>query len=82
MSQGNVIKPKNLPEQIRKERGSLQMSQGLSLKNLALVEKSLINDVIGETNGNLKKAADILGISRGTLYSKMKKFGIRKSQKQ
>ena len=80
--QWNVIKPEDLPEQIRKECSSLQMSQRLSLKNLALVEKRLINGVIGETSGNIKKAADILGISRGTLYSKMKKFGIRKSQKQ
>jgi two-component system NtrC family response regulator/two-component system response regulator HydG len=35
---------------------------------------------LGETNWNLKQAARELDIARGTLYSKMKKYGIERPE--
>ncbi|MCK4418790.1 sigma-54-dependent Fis family transcriptional regulator, partial [Candidatus Aerophobetes bacterium] len=47
-------------------------------KSLRKVEKSLIANVLEETKWNLSKAAQILEISRTTLYSKIKKHGLAK----
>lgn len=39
-------------------------------------EKEVINRAIGYTNNNISKAADLLGVTRPTLYSLMHKYGI------
>ncbi len=41
-------------------------------------EAALIQKAIQETNWNLKKAAGRLEIARGTLYSKMRKYNIKR----
>lgn len=43
---------------------------------LAAVERPLIESVLNRTVGNQLKAAEILGINRNTLHSKIKKLGI------
>ena len=49
-----------------------------NLYNLVLdeVEEPLLKAVLDYTKGNQSKAAIILGLSRGTLRKKMKKFGL------
>lgn len=42
------------------------------------IEKELIMKILQETNGNKSEAATRLGISRVTLYTKIKKYGIWK----
>lgn len=44
---------------------------------LATVEKPLIENVLIRTKGNKSKAAQILGINRNTLHSKIKKLGVK-----
>ncbi|UZW67096.1 hypothetical protein OC195_04900 [Priestia flexa] len=39
-------------------------------------EKQLIQDTLKRTYGNKSAAADLLGISRGTLYNKIKEYGL------
>ena len=43
---------------------------------ISKVEKPLIENVLNKTMGNKRKTAQILGISRNTLYSKIKRLGI------
>lgn len=52
----------------------------LELKDhsLANAEATLIQEVLQETDWNLKRAARRLKIARGTLYSKIKKHNIRR----
>ena len=52
----------------------------LSSTSLPLAEASLIRKVLEETNWNLKQTALELDIARGTLYSKMKKYGIERPE--
>jgi DNA-binding NtrC family response regulator len=44
------------------------------LKSLGEVERQYIERVLAETQGNKAKAASILGISRETLYQKLKQY--------
>ncbi|WP_010649809.1 sigma-54 interaction domain-containing protein [Oceanobacillus massiliensis] len=41
-----------------------------------IIEKQLIEKILNQTNGNKSETAKRLGISRVTLYNKMKKYGI------
>lgn len=45
-------------------------------KNLKEVEKNHILDILTQTRGNYSEAARILGISRMTLYNKVKAYGL------
>ena len=58
----------------------LARDKGISLpsKSLWEVESYLIKSVLEETGWNLKKAAQILRISRTTLYSKINKHKIQR----
>ena len=40
-------------------------------------EKGAVLRVLGRVNGNLSKAAELLGVSRPTLYDLMERFGLR-----
>jgi DNA-binding NtrC family response regulator len=54
-------------------RALLTDSQSL---NLADREKAALMAALDQCNGNKKKAAELLGIHRPTLYTKLKKFGL------
>ena len=45
---------------------------------IAQVEKPLLEIVMGETRGNITKAAQVLGINRATLRTKLHKYGLGK----
>jgi DNA-binding NtrC family response regulator len=50
----------------------------VSLENMSLdeVEKILIGKALRRFNGNVSKAAEILGLSRGALYRRLEKHGL------
>ncbi|MBW2107678.1 MAG: sigma 54-interacting transcriptional regulator [Deltaproteobacteria bacterium] len=58
-----------LPDRVRSRAGMNEYA-------LAENEKNLIVRVMRECNGNKHAAARLLHISRGTLYSKLKKYGL------
>ncbi len=72
LGDGKKITPSDLPRHIGKTRGQKMLFR---LKTLAEVEKRYIQRVLEETEGNKAKAANILGISRETLYQKLKQYG-------
>jgi DNA-binding NtrC family response regulator len=51
-------------------------SSGRSRSYLAEVEKRAIRDVLETEAFNISRAADTLGITRATLYRKIKKYGL------
>lgn len=71
LAHGDEIRPEHLPREIRLHKG---LDAGLlSLEEL---EAAHIRRVIQAVGGNLKKAAEVLGISRSTLYDKIERYGI------
>jgi DNA-binding NtrC family response regulator len=72
------IAPSDLPETIREE-GSAP-AQEFTIpphRTLAEIEKMAILQTLQRTNWNKQEAAQILGLYRPTLYSKMKKHDIQ-----
>jgi two-component system NtrC family response regulator len=52
--------------------------EGLQLRQVRdEAERRAIIAVLGRVNGNVAKAADILGVSRPTLYDLMHRFGLK-----
>ena len=70
LASGGHIGVDILPERIKRAAGTTEYS-------LAKNERSLILRVMRECQWNKHKAARQLDISRGTLYSKLKKYGIK-----
>ena len=68
----NVIKLSDLPPHIRDNTGE-KFTDLLSLKEL---EKELIIKTLKETGGNKSRTANILKVSRATLYRKLKEYGL------
>lgn len=53
-----------------------ESSQASSLSNLDMAEQQAIENAIKEFGGNITQAAKNLGIAKGTLYRKMKKYNL------
>ncbi len=45
---------------------------------MSQVEKPLIESVIDNSRGNVSRAAQLLGLNRGTLRNRMQKYGLDK----
>jgi transcriptional regulator with PAS, ATPase and Fis domain len=73
----NEMSPDDLPESIRTEAASQPEFTIPPGRTLAEIERMAILQTLERTNWNKQEAAQILGIYRPTLYSKMKKHGIK-----
>lgn len=74
MAAGRFVTPEVLPKRLRSE----QMPRCEISLDLKTMERELIKQALGiaAVNGNKDEAARMLGISRATLYRKIKEYGI------
>jgi DNA-binding NtrC family response regulator len=70
LSEGNVLTGKDL--QLDASAGDLGKKGSLSEPR----EESLVREAMERCNGNISAAAKMLGVSRPTLYAKLKKYGL------
>lgn len=73
---GEVITPRHLSKRITAGNGSsrtLVLKVGSSFEE---AERKLLEKTLIATGNNRRQAAAILGVSRGTLYNKIKKYGL------
>ena len=77
LAKGEHIIPDNLPAQLRLQEPLIRDSERMA--NLDKVERDHVLSVLEECHWNKFMAAKMMGISRSTLYSKIKKHGLRKS---
>ena len=81
LARDNVIGVKELPTEVqlppalqKNEIGALPKSGVQSLDEL---ERNAILQALAQCHGNKKKAAELLGIQRPTLYNKLKRYAIQ-----
>ncbi len=72
-SSKNTITERDLKEHLLWQQPKTSEHQLLSLDKL---EKFALEQALRESGGNKSKAADLLGISRDTLYRKLKQYGV------
>ena len=77
VAKGQEITVNDLPESLRTESATTQEFVIPPHRTLAEIEKMAIVQTLQRTNWNKQEAAQILGLYRPTLYSKMKKHDIK-----
>src|ERR671920_232591 len=81
VAKGTEITVNDLPESLRTESATTTEFVIPPHRTLAEIEKMAIVQTLQRTNWNKQEAAQILGLYRPTLYSKMKKHDIRDAGK-
>lgn len=76
LAEGPEIKAGDLQLGTSKNTETKAVVQEGNIETLDNMEKGLIRRAIEQSNGNLSLAAQQLGITRQTLYNKMKRYGI------
>jgi transcriptional regulator of acetoin/glycerol metabolism len=69
MSDNDILKPEDFF--MRSTISEINLNQSLTLEEM---EKHMISLAMDKNNGNLSATAEQLGITRQTLYNKIKKF--------
>ncbi len=73
--QNKVITPDHLPPEITKQKARA-VSSGQSMSTRDELHKQQLVTALRKTGGNQSKAARLLGISRVTVWNRIKKYGI------
>jgi len=78
LAEGHTIEEAHLPAEIRLPTGlqTRRKATAASVQSLVENEKQTIIKALAASQGNKKKAAELLGIYRPTLYQKIKRLGI------
>jgi DNA-binding NtrC family response regulator len=80
LARQDSIGVKELPAEIQLPTALQQAERGVpprtGVQSLDDVERSTILQALAECHGNKKKAAELLGIQRPTLYNKMRRYAI------
>ena len=78
MSDGPLLEPGGLGFcESRPEREDVAVTRSLTLTEARdQVERKVLSAAVAQNRGNLAKAADLLDVSRSTLYDLLKKHGL------
>jgi DNA-binding NtrC family response regulator len=80
LTRQNLIGVKELPAEVQLptvlQRTDHAMAARAGVQSLDDVERSTILQALAQCHGNKKKAAELLGIQRPTLYNKLKRYAI------
>jgi transcriptional regulator with PAS, ATPase and Fis domain len=71
-----MIQPGHLPETILQPKSGQVPPPRRSAFNVQEIEKQELLEILERTGGNQSKAAEILGVSRVTIWNRMKRYGI------
>ena len=74
-----LIRPHHLPPDILEEEKSLQDTDAAAPTKNEIRKRQLI-DALAQAKGNQSVAAEILGVSRVTVWNRMKRLGITYSR--
>jgi two-component system response regulator HydG len=74
LASGQVLTPDDLAPELR---SSLEATLHRGSPTLEEVKRRYLAHVIAETNGNISRAATILGVDRRSLYRMLRRYGLR-----
>ncbi|MCF7854634.1 MAG: sigma-54 dependent transcriptional regulator [Candidatus Pacebacteria bacterium] len=74
--EGDALQPRHLPPRFHTKDSSQENIVFKVGTTLAEMEQRMIRKVLMVTGNNRKKSAELLGISRRTLYNKLEKYGL------
>ncbi len=84
MADGDMIRLQDLPDAVRLGQGIRlglpHLRENSSLPTLQEMERELIEKALAKLNGNQTEVAKTLGISRSTLWRKLKEYSIAKPE--
>jgi transcriptional regulator of acetoin/glycerol metabolism len=64
------------PHHLGLQNSSRSLAPDLSEMSVEEVEALLIGKALARYSGNISQAAEMLGLSRGTFYRRMEKYGL------
>jgi len=86
LCKGDMLEPEHLPIEtpsaerrsvgLRRNAGRIEMELPTGNVRLDEVELALIEATLRRTRGNVSRAAELMGVSRGALRNKIEQFGI------
>ena len=77
LSEGNVLKAKDLDFSAPLRSGRNDNAQPINATVVSSeVEEAQVREAMARCNGNISAAAKLLGVSRPTMYAKLKKYGL------
>jgi transcriptional regulator of acetoin/glycerol metabolism len=79
---GNRLRLRDLPSEVREQRHETEVSgvTETEFNALEFAERDALLRVLEETHWNVSRVAKELGLSRNTLYRRMKRYGINPSR--
>ena len=76
LSEGTVLKAKDIDARSEPGMTATLRHSGPDQESLSQDEEQLVREAVRRSGGNISAAARMLGVSRPTLYAKMKKYGL------
>ena len=82
LSDSKILSAKDIQIDARSQSGMTAMHPGipghsrLDRESMAEEDEQMVRDAMERTRGNISAAAKMLGVSRPTLYAKLKKYGL------
>jgi two-component system, NtrC family, response regulator AtoC len=76
LTMNSALLPGDMPPRLHQPTAVPRLNTGLQLLTLEELEKQHIQAVLRATEGNKKRAAQILGINRRSLYRMAKRYGL------
>ncbi|WP_173299135.1 sigma-54 interaction domain-containing protein [Thermanaeromonas sp. C210] len=77
LARENIIRVEDLPSEVLQGKSERRSTPPGELQSLRTLERETIVRSLARFNGNVSKASKALGISRTTLYKKMRQYDIR-----
>lgn len=79
--QENTIRPRHLPPNLQSSIAGVQPPTARSAFNRQEIQRMELIEALEATEGNQSRAAELLGVTRVTIWNRMRRFGVQYKKK-